>query len=139
MLRAAEESWGLPPEAAPLAGGGLDARSARHVYGKVWDTLRSRGGYSRPLRLRPAPDLQMLVPFGGHGLAVLPQRPPRSVPPRLRGLALVGRSLAAHHAGYRLLVVTGLRSEELEGLMTAGHVAWCTADRLEEMLCSLER
>ena len=139
MLRAAEASWKLPPETHSMAGEGLDPRNARYVYTKVWKVLRRRGQYSRPLRLEPAPGLRMLLPFGGRGLAVLPQRPPRCVPPRLRGLAIVGRSLAAHRAGVRLLVATGLRVEELERMMSAGHVAWCTLDRLEEMLCSLER
>ena len=133
------QGWELPPASTPLGGKGVTPRRARYVYQLTWSVLRDRGGYCRPLRLDPAPGLSMLVPFGGRGLGVLPQRPPKRVPGRLRGMALVGRSLAAHRCGIRLLVVTGLRSPELEEAMTRGRVAWCTLDRLVEALCSYER
>jgi len=131
--------WELPSAFEPLAGEGVRPRRARYVYQLTWAVLRERGGYRRPLRLEPAPGLSMLIPFGGRGLGVLPQRPPKRVPGRLRGMALTGRSLASHSCGVRLLVVTGVRSPELEEVITRGRVAWCTLDRLEEALCSLER
>ncbi|MGM0627433.1 MAG: hypothetical protein ACQETZ_04660 [Candidatus Fermentibacterota bacterium] len=133
------QGWGLPPAFEPLAGEGVPPRRARYVYRLTWAVLRDRGGYRRPLRLDPDAGLSMLVPFGGRGLGVLPQRPPKRVPGRLRGMALVGRSLAAYRCGVRLLVVTGVRSPELEEVITRGRVAWCTLDRLEEALCSAER
>lgn len=139
FLKAIEAGWELPPKVEPLPGKGVTRRQARYVYRLVWDELRSRGGYRRPLRLQPRPGLGMLLPFGGRGLGVLPQRPPAKVSARLRGLALVGRSCAAWKAGCRLLVVTGMRRPELEELLVRGGTAWCTLDTLEEMLCRLER
>lgn len=139
FLRAIDRGWAPPPPAASKPGEGLGSRRARYVYQITWELLRRRGGYRRPLRLEPEPGLRMLLPFGGRGLGVLPQRPPEKVPSRLRGPALVGRSVAAYRSGVRLVVVTGLRRRELEGVMERGNVAWCTADRAEEMLCSLER
>jgi hypothetical protein len=134
-----EAGWSLPPETEPMLGEGAGRARARYVYQLTWEVLRRRGGWRRPLRLQPVPGMTMLLSFGRDGLAALPQRPPAGVPARLRGLALVGRSLAAHSAGTRLLVVTALRSASLEGLLRRGHVALCTLDRLEEMLCRLER
>lgn len=130
------EAWSDPPVLPPADGAVMLAGNILRPR-KVWMATREALaplGFSRALRLRPWPGVELFLPFHRGRIAVLPQGFSGRIPAVERALSVAGRGAAAWKCGYRLLVTVGAHDETVAGILCRAGLSCATPDRLQELL-----